>query len=384
VSIILPGATIGFLGGGQLGRMAAMAARTMGYDVHVLDPEAHCPARPLASHVITAPWSDADAAARLAAGSDVVTIEIEQIPRPSLEAAEHSAPLRPSPHVLWIVQDRAREKEWLRDHGFPVGPFAVVRNADETTDAVRALGSCIVKSTHGGYDGRGQARVHDVAKAAAAWDSIGAHVCVAEKFLSLAAELSVMVARTPTGEMRAYPPARNHHTHGVLTWSVIPGGFDGAVVARATDLACGIAEQLGVVGLIAVELFLLEDGSVCVNELAPRPHNTYHHSERACVTSQFEQLVRAVCGLPLGDTDVVRPAAIYNLLGDVWSGPPAPDLEGVLARAGVRVHLYGKREARPGRKMGHLSACGDTSEIALTRVIDAYRQLAAGTAGAIS
>jgi len=383
VSVILPGSTIGFLGGGQLGRMAAMAARTMGYDVRVLDPEAHCPARPLASETITAKWADAEAAARLAAASSVVTIEIEQIPLHSLEAAERHAPLRPGPQVLWIVQDRARQKEWLRDHGFPLGPFAVVRSAQETEAAVRAMGSCIVKSTHGGYDGRGQARVHEVERAAAAWNGIGAPECVAEQFLSLDAELSVMVARAPDGAMRAFPPARNHHTHGVLTWSVIPGGFDDAVVRQATEVACGIAEQLGVVGLIAVELFLLEDGRLCVNELAPRPHNTYHHSERACVTSQFEQLVRAVCGLPLGDTDVVRPAAIYNLLGEVWSGPPAPDIEGALALPGVRVHLYGKREARPGRKMGHLSACGDTPEIALQRVIAAYRRMAAGTEGAI-
>ncbi|MBW7935331.1 MAG: 5-(carboxyamino)imidazole ribonucleotide synthase [Gemmatimonadaceae bacterium] len=383
MSVILPGATIGFLGGGQLGRMAAMAARTMGYDVHVLDPEANCPARPLASQTITAKWGDADAATRLAEGADVVTIEIEQIPLHSLEAAERHAPLRPGPQVLWIVQDRARQKEWLRDHGFPLGPFAVVHNAAETEAAVRAMGSVIVKSTHGGYDGRGQARVHDVERAAAAWNGIGAPECVAEQFLSLAAELSVMVARSPSGEMRAYPPARNHHTHGVLTWSVIPGGFDEAVVKRATEIACGIAEQLGVVGLIAVELFLLEDGTVCVNELAPRPHNTYHHSERACVTSQFEQLVRAVCGLPLGDTDVVRPAAIYNLLGEVWSGPQPPNIDGVLAQPGVRVHLYGKHQARPGRKMGHLSACGDTPDIALQRVIDGYRLMAAGTDGAI-
>lgn len=384
MSVILPGATIGFLGGGQLGRMAAMAARTMGYDVHVLDPEHHCPARPMASQVITAPWGDVDAAAKLAEGADVVTIEIEQIPLPALEAAERRAPLRPGPQVLWTVQDRARQKEWLRDNGFPLGPFAVVRSTAESTAAVRALGSCIVKSTHGGYDGRGQARVSDPADAAAAFQGIGAPVCVAERFLSLAAELSVMVARTPEGAMRAYPPARNHHTNGVLTWSVIPGGFDDAVVRRATEIACGIAERLGVVGLIAVELFLLEDGSLCVNELAPRPHNTYHHSERACVTSQFEQLVRAVCGLPLGDTDVVRPAAIYNLLGEVWSGPSAPDITGILGLPGVRLHLYGKREARAGRKMGHLSACGENSEVALARVVDSYRKLAAGTGGALA
>jgi len=382
VSIILPGSTVGFLGGGQLGRMAAMAARTMGYDVHVLDPDPHCPAGPLASQVITAPWADAEAAARLAQGCDVVTIEIEQIPLNSLEAVERLVPLRPAPSVLWIVQDRARQKEWLRGHGFPVGPFAVVRTADEATSAVRTLGASIIKATHGGYDGRGQARVTSADAAAAAWEGIGAPVCVAEQFLTLTAELSVMVARSPSGEMRAYPPARNHHTQGVLTWSVIPGGFDDAVVERATEIACGIAEQLGVVGLIAVELFLLEDNALCVNELAPRPHNTYHHSERACITSQFEQLVRAVCGLPLGETEVVRPAAIYNLLGELWTGPHAPNIAGVLGLPGVRVHLYGKREARPGRKMGHLSACGDSSDIALDRVVDAYRRLSISTAGA--
>lgn len=380
MTIILPGSTIGFLGGGQLGRMAAMAARTMGYDVHVLDPEVHCPARALSSNTITARWNDIDAAAKLAEGVDVVTMEIEQIPVASLEAAERHAPLRPSPHVLFVVQDRARQKEWLRDHRFPVGDFRVVRSADDTTQAVTDLGACIVKATHGGYDGRGQARVHHVADAASGWASIGAPICVAEKFLDLSAELSVMVARSPSGDMRAYPPSRNHHTHGVLTWSVIPGGFEEEVAQHATEIACGIAEQLGVIGLLAVELFLLEDGTLLVNELAPRPHNTYHHSERACVTSQFEQLVRAVCGLPLGDTEVVRPAAIYNLLGDLWGGVHPPDVAGVLALPGVRLHLYGKREARPGRKMGHLSACGANADIALERVVDAYRRLTISTA----
>jgi 5-(carboxyamino)imidazole ribonucleotide synthase len=381
VTAILPGATIGFLGGGQLGRMAAMAARTMGYDVHVLDPDPQCPARAIASRLITAPWGDVDAAARLAQGVDVVTMEIEQIPLPALEAAERHALLRPAPGVLWVVQDRARQKEWLRDHGFPLGPFHVVRNADEATAAARALGACIIKSTTGGYDGRGQARVTTPDSAATAFQGIGAPVCVAERFLTLTAELSVMVARAPSGAMRAYPPSRNHHTAGVLTWSVIPGGFDDAVVQHATEIACGIAEQLDVVGLLAVELFLLEDGSLCVNELAPRPHNTYHHSERACVTSQFEQLVRATCGLPLGETEVVRPAAIYNLLGELWEGERAPDLAGVLGLPGIRLHLYGKHLARPGRKMGHLSACGVSSDVALERVVDAYRRLSISIAG---
>lgn len=382
MSVLLPGSTIGFLGGGQLGRMAAMAARTMGYDVHVLDPEANCPARALASQTITAPWGDVDAAARLAEGVDVVTMEIEKIPLAALEAAERHAPLRPAPGVLFIVQDRARQKEWLRDHGFPLGQFRVVRSADDTVAAAREFGACIVKAASGGYDGRGQSRVFHLEEAAPAWTRIGATVCVAEQFLDLSAELSVLVARSPGGDVRAYPPSRNHHTEGVLSWSVIPGNFDDDVVRRATEIACGIAEQLGVIGLLAVELFLLDDGSLCVNELAPRPHNSYHHSERACVTSQFEQLVRAVCGLPLGDTDVVRPAAIYNLLGDLWTGAEPPDVAGVLGLPGVRVHLYGKGEARPGRKMGHLSACGASSDAALERVVDAYRRLSISTTGA--
>ncbi|MEK7240111.1 MAG: 5-(carboxyamino)imidazole ribonucleotide synthase [Gemmatimonadota bacterium] len=381
MTVFLPGSTIGFFGGGQLGRMAAMAARSMGYDVHVLDPDAHCPARALASQTITAPWGDVDAAARLAVGVDVVTMEIEKIPLAALEAAGRHAPLRPAPGVLHVVQDRARQKEWLRNHGFPLGPFRVVRSADDTVAAAREFGACIVKAASGGYDGRGQARVFHLEEAAPAWTSIGAPVCVAEQFLDLSAELSVMVARSPNGEMRAYPPSRNHHTDGVLSWSVIPGGFDDVETRRATEIACGIAEQLGVIGLLAVELFLVEDGSLSVNELAPRPHNSYHHSERACVTSQFEQLVRAVCGLPLGDTDVVRPAAIYNLLGDLWSGAEAPDFAGVLALPGVRLHLYGKGEARAGRKMGHLSACGAGADTALERVVDAYRRLSLSTGG---
>jgi 5-(carboxyamino)imidazole ribonucleotide synthase len=381
VTVILPGSIIGFLGGGHLSSMAAMAARTMGYDVHVLDPEPNCPARALASQTITAPWSDVDAAARLAEDADVVTMEIEQIPMASLEAAERHSLVRPAPGVLFTVQDRARQKEWLRDHDFPVGPFRIVRSADDTAAAVRDMGASILKASTGASDGRGLARVFHVEDAAGAWASIGAPIGVVEQFLDISAELSVMVARAPAGDMRAYPPARNHYTQGVFTWSVIPGNFEDDVVERATEIACRIAEQLRVVGLLAVELFLLEDGSLFVNELAPRPHNTYHHAERACVTGQFEQLVRAICGLPLGDTDVVRPAAIYKLHADLWTGAQPPDFTEVLALPGVRVHLYGRHGARPGREMGHLSACGANSDTALERVVDAYRRLSISTAG---
>lgn len=372
--VILPGATIGFLGGGQLGRMAAMAARTMGYDVHVLDPDPHAPAFQIASRTITAPWADADACAELASGCDVVTLEIEQIPVASLEAAAAKAPLHPGAAPLHVIQDRGRQKEFLGAKGFPVGPFRVVESEADCTAAVAALGPSIVKSCTGGYDGRGQVRVTDASEGAAAFRDTGGRRAVVEAFLPIHDELSVLVARTADGRTAAYPASRNHHTAGVLTWSVLPGGFPPALVAQATELAIAVAEALGIVGLLATELFLLGDGRLLVNELAPRPHNTFHHTERASPTSQFEQLVRAVCGLPLGATDVVRPAAIHNLLGDLWERG-TPDWSAALALGGVRVHLYGKRSARPGRKMGHLSACADTPEHALEVVRSAFRHL---------
>ncbi len=369
-----PGATIGFLGGGQLGRMTAMAARSMGYDVRVLDPERDCPARPLASHTITAPWSDAAAAAELARGCAVVTLEIEQIPRASLEAVAAIAPLHPGVEAVVVVQERARQKEWLAANGFPLGAFRTVRHAATAADAVAALGPSIVKSAMGGYDGRGQVRVRTPDEGRAAFESLGAPVCVVEAFLDIATEISVLVARRADGAVVAYPPSRNHHTDGVLTWAVTPSGIAPDLAARAEELARAIAEQLGIVGLLATEMFVLANGTLLVNELAPRPHNTYHHSERANPTSQFEQLVRALCHLPLGAVEVVRPAAIHNLLGEVWRNGP-PEFARALAVPGVRVHLYGKKEARAGRKMGHLSADGATSEEALDHVLAAYRAL---------
>ncbi len=369
-----PGATLGFLGGGQLGRMTAMAARTMGYDVRVLDPERDCPARPVASHTITAAWSDAAAAAALATGCAAVTLEIEQIPRASLEAVAAIAPLHPSVEAVYTVQERARQKEWLASNGFPLGAFRSVRHATTAADAVAALGPSIVKSAMGGYDGRGQVRVKTPDDGRAAFESLRAPVCVVEAFLDIAVEISVLVARRSDGVAVAYPTSRNHHTDGVLTWAVTPSGVPEALESRARTLALAIAERLGVVGLLATEMFVLRDGSLLVNELAPRPHNTFHHSERAHPTSQFEQLVRAICQLPLGGVDVVRPAAIHNLLGDLWTNEE-PDFTRALAVPGVRVHLYGKKEARPGRKMGHLSADGSTPDEALLRVQAAYRAL---------
>ena len=369
---VLPGATLGILGGGQLGRMTAMAARSMGYDVHVLDPDAACAAAPLASRVVVAAYDDADAASDLARGCAAVTLEIEQIARSALEAVARDAPLRPGVEPVWVIQDRVRQKEWLAAHGFPLGAFRRAERAVDVADAVRAFGPSIVKAAHGGYDGRGQAHVADASGAQDAWAAVGARRSVVEQRLDLALEFSVLVARGADGQLAVYPPSLNYHARGVLTWSATPAPVEPAVARAGAEVALGIAESLAIEGLVAVELFLTTDGRVLVNELAPRPHNTYHASERANATSQFEQLVRAACALPLGSPAPVGAGAIANLLGDVWLEAAAPDVPAALAIPTARLHLYGKHEARPGRKMGHLSAIGARPEEALARVQDAY------------
>jgi 5-(carboxyamino)imidazole ribonucleotide synthase len=378
--IIRPGATLGILGGGQLGRMTAMAARTLGFDVHALDPDPDCSAKPVVDRLVTAAFDDADAAADLASHCDVVTLEIEQIAVASLDAAARHAPVRPSSHVLGIVQDRARQKRWLLEHGFPLGPYADVTDLDSLARAACEFGALFVKACRGGYDGRSQVRLPAGGAVDDAWRALAGpggapRPAVAEQALELQAELSVMVARTPDGAIAAYPAALNHHERQVLAWSVLPAPLSPEITTRATEIARGIAEGLGVEGLLAVEMFLTMDGSLFVNELAPRPHNSFHETELACPTSQFEQLVRAVCGLPLGDTSVVRPAAIVNLFGDLWHDGRAPRFEPALEEPGTRLHLYGKRVARPGRKMGHLSALGDTAEAALARARAAAAKL---------
>lgn len=372
---ILPGATIGILGGGQLGRMTAMAARNMGYDVHLLDPDPACAARTVASRTITAPFNDAQAAAELARHCDVVTLEIEQIDRHALDAAAVHAPVRPGADAVYIIQDRLRQKRWLAGQGFPVGPFREADSENALAETVKEFGPSIAKACHGGYDGRGQVRLADADGAAEGWRALGERACMVEQRIDIAVELSVLVARRPNGEHVVYPPSRNHHTNGILTWSVTPTELPASVVAAALELAPRIATALNIVGLLAVELFLATDGTLLVNELAPRPHNTYHQSERSNATSQFEQLVRAVCDLPLGDVTIGTPGAIVNLLGDVWLHSTPPDLAFALGVPGSRVHLYGKGEARPGRKMGHVSAVGVSSQEALSRALASFRRL---------
>ncbi|HEX6809201.1 MAG TPA: 5-(carboxyamino)imidazole ribonucleotide synthase [Gemmatimonadaceae bacterium] len=379
---ILPGSTLGILGGGQLGRMVTLAARTLGYHVVVLDPDAHCAAGAVADRVIAARFDDVDAAVELARACDVVTVEIEKIGIPSLEAAARVVPVRPGAHVLHMVQDRARQKDWLRSNGFPVGPYWTVHTAAELAAAAELAGpDAFVKSTTGGYDGRGQVRLARPAQADDVWRALGGRPCVVERALPLEREISVLVARRPAGQTVVYPPAWNHHHEGVLDWSVIPAPIDSDVAARAAAIGTGIAESLDVVGLLVTEMFVLGDGTITVNELAPRPHNSFHHTELTVITSQFEQAVRAVCDLPLGAPDVVRPAAIANLFGDLWTAGAAPRWDAALALPGVRVHLYGK-SPRPGRKMGHLGAVGDTPDAAVALAVEARRRLRDATRAA--
>ncbi|MCU0635743.1 MAG: 5-(carboxyamino)imidazole ribonucleotide synthase [Gemmatimonadaceae bacterium] len=379
---ILPGATIGILGGGQLGRMTGMAARSLGYDVHVLDPDPHCSARAIASQLITARFDDVEAAGRLAHSADVVTLEIEQIAVGALQAAASAAPLRPGAAPIYIIQDRIRQKEWLSSNGFPVGPFRAVHDERELKRAIHELGRCVAKSAQGGYDGRGQVRLSQASEAASAWRALGGHPCIVEGWLDLALELSVFVARRPSGDLVSYAPSRNHHTRGVLTWSVTPAVVQPRLEAEARAVATGIAETFGLEGVLGVEFFVTTDGHLHVNELAPRPHNTYHHSERAHATSQFEQLVRAACDLPLGDPSLIGAGAIVNLLGDAWLHPTPPDVAAALSVPTARVHLYGKRDARAGRKMGHISAVGSTPQEALDRAVQSFHRFSAANAAA--
>jgi 5-(carboxyamino)imidazole ribonucleotide synthase len=360
--------------------MTAIAARTMGYRVRVMDPEPACPASFVADEVIVGRWDDVDAARRLATGVDAVTLEIEQIGVDALSAVAQLAPLRPGVEPIRIIQDKTLQKKWLAENGFPVGPFRVVRNETDLGEAVAALGGNVfLKVGRGGYDGRGQARISaahgtDLRRE---WQELGATAAVAEQALDLEYEISVMAARNPSGEVRTYPAARNHHENQILAWSVLPAGVPSEIESRAVALAGDIIAKIGIEGLLCVEFFVTRSGELFVNELAPRTHNSYHQSERGCVTSQFEQMVRAMCNLPLGDTSLIAPCAIANLLGEVWLDAPngSPNFAAALEVPGVRLHLYEKHAPRRGRKMGHLSSVGATADEALERVLEAKRRL---------
>jgi 5-(carboxyamino)imidazole ribonucleotide synthase len=372
---ILPGSTIGILGGGQLGRMFAIAARRMGYRVHALDPTDDCPAGQVADVEVVAAYDDVDAARRFARQVDVVTFEFENIPAETLAAVAELRPVHPSPQVLHICRHRLREKDFLRQQGFPVTRYRPAASAADVLQALEELGAPVVlKTADFGYDGKGQVRLERPEEVPAAWQGLGRPQGIVEAFVPFVKEISVICARSQEGQTLCYPPVENEHQRHILDVSRVPAEVPPSVARRALELAQEVAQALEVVGVLAVEMFLLDSGELLINELAPRPHNSGHFSFDACVTSQFEQQLRAVCGLPLGDVRLHRPAAMANLLGDLWQ-EGEPDWQAALAFPEVKLHLYGKRQPRPGRKMGHLTALADTADAARALVLAARQAL---------
>ena len=371
---VLPGSTIGVLGSGQLGRMFAIAARRMGYRVHTYSPDRDSPTGQIADVEIDGPYEDLDRVRRFALAVDVVTFEFENVPAPTAEAAAACTLVRPAGEVLHITQHRLREKTFLEKHGFPVTRFAPIRETDDLCRVVPDFGPAILKTAGFGYDGKGQYRVADLAEAQAAWNAMDRQEAVLEAVVDFAAELSVVGVRGEDGACLFFAPSCNQHVNGILDVSYAPAPFGPDVEKNAVTITRGILEQLNVTGVLCVEFFITPDGKLLVNELAPRPHNSGHLTIDACVTSQFEQQLRSVCGLPLGSTEMMRPAAMANLLGDVWAAGE-PRWEAALEMPEVKLHLYGKSEARPGRKMGHLTATAATAAAAEQRVREARSRL---------
>ena len=374
--MILPGATLGVLGGGQLGRMFTAAALTMGYDIIVLDPDPESPAGRIATEHIDADYADAAALDYLGRTCAAVTTEFENVPAATLETLARHCVVRPDAKAVAITQDRIREKTFLRDNGFATAPFAAVRSENDLSEAVRNVGlPAILKVARLGYDGKGQMRIDNIDDALRAWDALKREPGILEQLLPLDAEVSVVLARGADGVIACWPVGENTHRNGILDITVVPARVGASIAHDAAAVAQQIAAKLGYVGVLAVEFFI-SNGGLRVNEIAPRPHNSGHFTLDACVTSQFEQQVRALCGLPLGDTRLLSPVAMVNLLGDLWRGGEMPSWSSLLAQPNLKLHLYGKRQARPGRKMGHFNLLAPTAEQALAQARAAQRKLA--------
>ena len=378
--MIAPGATLGLLGGGQLGRMFTVAARTLGYRVTVLDPDPLSPAAEFATGHLNTAYTHPVSLDELATTCAAVTTEFENAPAETLTALAQRTIVRPSGDAVSIAQDRAREKGFFAGHGFPLGAFAVVRTeADIEAALARVKLPALLKTARFGYDGKGQAKVAsraDLERVFADWKRVP---CILEEFLPLELEISVILARGESGEVAVFPVAENRHANGILDVSIAPARIPPALAAEATSLATRLAGDLGYVGVLAVEMFVV-GGKLLLNEIAPRPHNSGHYTIDACRTSQFEQQVRVLCGLPLGDPSQHSAAVMVNLLGDIWhAGEPRWDA--VLRHAGAHLHLYGKREARPGRKMGHVTVCESELERALEVALTIRRELGIAESG---
>lgn len=375
--LILPGATLGILGGGQLGRMFVMAARSMGYAVVVLDPDATCPASGWADQHIHASYDDTDALDRLARKCAAITTEFENVPARSLENLARLRPVRPSGGVLAVTQDRICEKNFLKSHGFDTAPFVAVEQRGALGAALQQVATpALMKSSRSGYDGKGQCWVRNLAEAEKAFDDLGGQPCVLEAGIAIQTEISVLIVRAVDGQVVAYPPGENIHRAGVLDVSIVPARISAEIAASATQIAMSIAEKLAYCGVMAVEFFVAKSGELLVNEIAPRPHNSGHYTLDACTTSQFEQQVRTLCGLPPGDAGLLSPAVMVNLLGDLWHVDQTPSWNQILCHPRAKLHLYGKREARPGRKMGHYTVLGESVEEALSLALAIRDELA--------
>ena len=373
---IMPGALLGVLGGGQLGAMFAVAAHRMGYRVAVITDTHECPAARHADRLYVGSYDDPVFLAEAAEGLAVVTFEFENVPAAAGEALKAAVPVRPHPEVLFITQSREREKAFLVERGIPCGRHAVVRTEEDLQQAVKNIGlPAVLKTAAFGYDGKGQRMLKEMADIHDAWVSLGELPCVLEEWIDFQCELSVVAARGLDGAVVAFPAIRNEHANHILDVSSCPAELPAEVLGEAEHLAATVLSELGAVGVACVEFFLAKDNRLLVNEIAPRTHNSGHLTIEACPTSQFEQQVRAICGLPLGETVSLAPAAMANLLGDCWqSGEPM--WERVFAVPGAGLHLYGKAEPRPGRKMGHITVTANTTDEAKALVRQARQGVA--------
>lgn len=379
--MILPGATLGLIGGGQLGRMFTMAARNMDYRVTVLDPDPLSPAAEFASGHLNTAYTHPISLQEMAATCAAVTTEFENAPAEVLIELAKRTTVRPSGNAVAIAQDRELEKGFFKSRGFPVGPFAVIRNAVDVDAALRTVKlPAVLKTSRFGYDGKGQARIASRAELEATLAEWKFAPCILEEFISLKLEISVVLARAADGEIAVFPVAENQHVNGILDLTIAPARISAALATRATELATQLAQALDYVGVLAVEFFVTTGDQLLINEIAPRPHNSGHYTIDACRSSQFEQQVRVLCGLPLGDATQHSAAVMLNLLGDAWRGDnkrTAPDWRVVLQHPGAHLHLYGKREARVGRKMGHVTVCDADPAQALTIAQEIRADLAA-------
>ena len=359
--MILPGKTLGMLGGGQLGRMFVMAAHAMGYHVIVLDPDPDSPAGRIADEHIHASYSDQWALEQLVNNCDAVTTEFENIPAATLKKLEQSIPVRPSSAAVEVAQNRIAEKTFLADNGFETAAFFPIYEKDDLEFALTQIaGTAILKVASFGYDGKGQAIVNNLDEAITAFESMGSVHCVLEQKVNLKTEVSVVLARGVDGVISCYPVGENHHVNGILEYTVVPAILPKRLLDKAINEASVFSEKLDYCGVMAVEFFYTADDRLLINEVAPRPHNSGHYTIDACKTSQFEQQVRMLCGLPAGSVDLLSPVVMFNILGDIWSNGE-PDWSQLLSNPDVKLHLYGKREARNGRKMGHFTCLGHST-----------------------